>query len=173
LPFTKLRREIEPRWVSEYVLTHYAGFPASFRTPLGPVPQDWITEHGQAMATRMYRPWRPEVDAIVYLPKVLILIEAKIMKYMDGLGKILLYKEQVPISPDLKEHADKEILMELLLPVEVSWVTATAIRVGVKPVVWAPDWVLKIWEERNKYWEPEQRLLREQRKKVLRDLGYE
>jgi len=173
LPFTKLRREIEPRWVAEYCLTHYAGFPVSYRVPVGPIPADMVTEMGMDKAIRAYRPWRPEVDAIVYLPNYLVLIEAKVFKYMDGLAKLPMYKSQIPLTPQLKEHKDKEVLMELLLPVEIPWVTSMALNSGVKVVVWAPDWVLKIWEERNKYWEPEQRLLREQRKEVLRKLGYE
>ena len=88
---TKSRREIEPRWVSEYVATHYARHKVRLRVPLGPVPEYLKKAHGTPKAIRIYRPWRPEVDCLVIMPGALVLIEAKIFKYMDGLSKLPVY----------------------------------------------------------------------------------
>jgi len=83
---TKLRREIEPRWVSEYVAKHYPNFPARYRVPLGPIPAEITKVYGEEKGIKIARPWRPEVDALVLAQKKIILIEAKIFKVMDGLA---------------------------------------------------------------------------------------
>ena len=171
--FTKLRREIEPRWVAEYVSKFYPAHEASFRVPLGPVPEEWAKELGEAKAVRAYRPWRPEADALVKMPNRLVLIEGKVFKYMDGAAKLPLYKALVPFSPDLKDQKGKEISMELLLPVDVQWVRIVCDAMGIRLVVWCPDWLKPIWEERDRYWLPENVLARQKRKEKLRELGYE
>jgi len=173
MPPTKLRREIEPRWVSEYIVKHYPKYPVKLRCPLGPIPENLKKIHGEEKAIRVYRPWRPEVDALVIMPGALLLIEAKIFKYMDGLSKLPVYASLVPATPELKEYKDMPVKMQLLVPVDIPWVRTACQKMGVDMVVWAPDWLKKIWEERDKYWSPEELIKREKRKQVLRRLGYE
>jgi hypothetical protein len=62
--------------------------------------------------------------------------------------------------------------MQLLVVKKMSWVAAAAENVGVEVIEYAPDWILKIWEERDKYWTPDAVAQREARKKKLRELGY-
>ena len=171
--FTKRRREIEPRWVSEYVAEHYGQFPVKLRCPLGPIPEEMKKLYGAVKARRMYRPSRPEVDALVIMPGALLLIEAKIFKYMDGLSKLPIYKSLVPVTPELKQHRDIEVIMRLLIPHRIPWVETAGKRNDVEVVVWAPDWLHEIWEERDKYWTAPKVFEREKRKETLRRLGYE
>ena len=172
MTFTHLRREIEPRWVAEYVVRFYKDYPVRFRVPLGPIPERLTEEFGKGKAVRMFRPWRPEVDAIVIKPDRLILIEAKIFKYMDGLSKLPVYKALVPQTPELKPYERFPIEMELVLPGRIPWVENAAKAAGVKTVIWAPVWIQEIWIERDKYWTKETVELRERRKEILRRLGF-
>ena len=171
--FTKLRREIEPRWVAEYCVKHYPLYPVRYRCPLGPIPSEVLSTLSLQEAIKVARPWRPEVDALVIGINELILIEAKIFKYMDGLAKLPLYKAMIPQTPELKEHWGKPVKMELILPTEIEWVRSYAEAAGVNVVVWAPKWVLEIWRERDLYWQKPAVELREWRKEILRRLGYE
>jgi hypothetical protein len=173
MPYYRLRREIEPKWVSEYVLAHYAQYPVRHGCPLGPIPPDIIREQGLGKAIRMYRPWRPEVDALVVLPSALLLIEAKVQKFMDGLSKLPVYKSLVPQTPELEEYAKYNIVMRLLVPVEIPWVKTSGANLGVEVHTWATTEVLKIWEERDKGWTKEAQFNRERRKQAMRDLGFE
>ena len=91
-PFTKLRREIEPKWVAEYCAKFYPNDIVKYRCPLGAPPRELVEEHGLEKALRLYRPYRPEVDALVITKTSLILIEAKVHRYVDGLAKLPLYK---------------------------------------------------------------------------------
>ncbi len=170
--FTKLRREIEPRWVSWYIKEHYPNAEVRLRCPLGPIPDELKELYGPAKAARVYRPSRPEVDALVIRPDALILIEAKIFKYMNGLSKLPVYKSLVPQTPELAVFRGRSVKMHLLLPTTIPWVTAAAPSLGVEVKTAAPDWVTQIWEERDKYWQPEARLRRAERKALLKRLGF-
>jgi hypothetical protein len=170
---TKLRREVEPRWVAEYVTAHYGGYEARYRVPLGPPLTGTAEQMGTEKALRISRPWRPEVDAVIIEPERLILVEGKIFKVMDGLSKLPIYASLVPETPELADHKHKSIVMELLVVRPLSWVLTAAEKAGIKVVEWAPPWIVQIWEERDKYWAPEAVKLRNERKKVLSKLGYE
>lgn len=170
--FTRLRRDIEPGWVSWYIKTYYPDAEIRLRCPLGPIPPELNALYGPAKAAQVYRPSRPEVDAVVVLPGAILLVEAKIFKYMDGLAKLPVYASLVKSTPELKVLLPRHILMHLLLPKAISWVMTAAAELGVEVKVAAPDWVLAIWEERDTYWTPENRMRREERKELLRKLGY-
>lgn len=172
LGFTRLRRDIEPGWVSWYIKTYYPDAEIRLRCPLGPIPDELKQLYGPAKAAQVYRPSRPEVDAVVVLEDAIILIEAKIFKYMDGLAKLPVYASLVRTTPELMALLPRPIRMHLLLPRPISWVMAAAAENGVEVKVAAPDWVLAIWEERDTYWTPENRMRREERKELLRKLGY-
>lgn len=171
--FTKIRREIEPRWVSQYIKEFYAKAEAHLRCPLGPIPEEYVKMYGPAKAANIYRPWRPEVDALVVLEGAIVLIEAKIQKYMDGLAKLPVYKALIPSTPEFMPISKtRPTIMHLLLPYPIPWVKTAAAVTGVEVIDWAPDWVVEIWEERDKYWTPEYRLKREARKALLKRLQY-
>ena len=171
--FTKVRREIEPRWVSQYIKEFYPHAEVHLRCPLGPIPEEYKKLYGPAKAARIYRPWRAEVDALVVTPGALILIEAKIQKYMNGLSKLPVYKALLPSTPEFKPMLEtRGILMHLLLPYPIPWVVKAAERMGVEVIDWVPDWVAEVWEDRDKYWTSEYRLKREERKDLLERLGF-
>ena len=142
------------------------------RCPLGPIPPELKELYGPAKAAKVYRPSRPEVDALVVLPGAILLIEAKIFKYMDGLAKLPVYAALVPKTPELMVFSGRPVIMHLLLPAPIPWVKAAAPDLGVEVYTWAPEWVLRIWEERDRYWTPEAKLRREARKALLRRLGF-
>lgn len=171
--FTRLRREVEPKWVSQYIAETWPNVKVQPRCPLGPIPKDVEKAYGAEKGARVFRPWRPEVDALVFAPKELILIEAKISKPMDGLSKLPVYKAMVPDTPELKEFSRLPVKMQLLLVQPLPWVIEAARRVGVEIVNYAPKWVVEIWEERDRYWGKKAIEERELRKKRMKAAGIE
>ena len=172
LGFTKLRREIEPRWVSWYIKENYPDAEVRLRCPLGRIPDELKELHGPAKAAKVYRPWRPEVDALVILPGAILLIEAKIFKYRNGLGQLIIYGALVRRTPELDVFQDRPILMHLLLPTPIPWIVDVAPEFGIEVVTAAPEWLMTIWEERDKYWTPGARMKRADRKTLLKKLGF-
>jgi len=169
---TQLRRDLEPRWVSWYVVKHYPRDIVKLRCPLGPIPDALKQAVGEAKGIKMYRPWRPEVDALVILPGAIDLVEAKIFKYMDGLSKLPRYKDLVPLTPELRAWRDLPVRMWLLIPAPIDWVQAAGTQAGVGVVAEAPDYIKEAWEERDKYWTKPYMEERERRKEKLKELGF-
>ena len=169
---TRTRRHLEPRWVSWYCAKHYSKEIVKLRCPLGPIPEELRKLYGNAKALKVYRPSRPEVDACVIKPAGITLIEAKVQKFMDGLSKLPVYKSLVPVTPELQPWKDLPIEMLLLTPRGVDWVKTAAARLDVKVLTEAPDFILKYWEERDKYWTKPYLKKRLARKRKLEELGY-
>ena len=172
LGFTKVRREIEPRWVSWYIKENYPDAEIRLRCPLGPIPDELKELYGPAKAARVYRPSRPEVDALVVLDDAILLVEAKILKYMDGLAKLPVYAALVRKTAELDVLMPRKIIMHLLLPRQIPWVRSVAQELGVTVKISSPQWVMDIWEERDKYWTPTARMRRNDRKAILKGLGF-
>jgi len=158
--------------VSWYIKKHYPNAEVRLRCPLGPIPDALKELYGPAKAARVYRPSRPEVDALVVLPDALLLIEAKIQKYMDGFSKLPVYAALVRKTPELAVLLPRRIVMHLLLPREIPWITSVAAEFGVTVKIDAPDWLMEIWEERDKYWTPAAKRRRLERKQLLETLGF-
>lgn len=124
--------------------------------------------YGEHKALRIHRPWRAEVDALVIKPGAIELIEAKIQKFMDGLSKLPVYKALIPTTPELREYVNLPVQMTLLMPTRIPWVNAAAAQLDVHIHVEAPDFILKAWNERDKYWTKPYVERRLKRKKNLR-----
>lgn len=166
-------KQVEVRMVSEYCLLTYSQFPTIFDCPLGAVPETLMAEEGYAKALSMTRQFRPRVDAIVILPRYLLLIESKVWQIMNGLGKLPLYKSLVPITPELKDFRDYEVLMELV----VGWTNTNLERmageVGVKVKLFCPSWLEEVVSSMHKYWTPEYRHKRSEKLRMRELLGLE
>lgn len=170
--FTRLRKEVEPRWVSEYCSKFYPDKVVRYRVPLGPIPEELVRLYGLEKAIRMYRPWRPEADALVIDKDRLILIEAKVHKIMDGLSKLPMYKSLIQHTPELAPFKHLPIEMQLLVVKAIEpWITL-AKEYGVKLIEWAPTWVQEYFLQRDLYWTRESVELRERRKEILKRLGF-
>ncbi len=148
-------RQVETRMVSEYLLQHYASFPRLTMVPLGAVDDQLQVQYGYAKAIRMSRPFRPEVDAVVILPRHLLLVEAKVWKVVDGLAKLPLYKSLVATTPEFREYKDLEVIMELV----VGWTNVNletmARAAGVAVKVYSPPWLADEVSRMQSYWTAE------------------
>ena len=164
-------QQVETRMVSEYMLAKYANFPFTLGVPLGSVPEHLAEKEGSARALGLMRPYRPEVDAVVYLPRFLVLIEAKVWNILNGLAKLPFYKSLVPITPELQEYKDREVIMHLV----VGWTNANlehmARDAGVEVHVFNPPWLQEVVDSMHKYWTPEYRREREQKLQLREHFG--
>ena len=170
---TKIRRELETKWVSYYMAATYPESEVRFKVPLGPIPRAVTDSYGFTVGMRVYRPWRPEVDAAAKWFNKTVIVEAKVFKYMDGLSKLPVYKSLVPKTPELKGWPAK-IIMELLIPADIPWVKSAAVDLDVKVVTnFVPGYIKEAWEQRDKYWTKEAVEARDKRKEKMRELGFE
>jgi len=145
-------RQVETRMISEYLKLYYSSFSYIMDCPLGRVSEDLQRQVGYKQALGISRPFRPIVDAVVILPRHLLIIEAKVWQVVQGLGKLPLYASLVPLTPELQEYQPREVIMQLV----VGWtntnleVMANSQNVSVK--VYSPAWLSEVVESMHKYW---------------------
>jgi len=171
--FTKLRAENELRYVSEYVVNNYPKNLVKLRCPLGTAPDSFIKEMGLNKALRTYRPSRPEVDACIITNKNIVVIEGKIMKVMDGISKLIVYRDLVESTPELVAYKSLPVLALLITPKPPLWTKTIAEKHNIKIEIYKPDWIVDYYEKQEMYWSAEERLKRAGRKSKLKQLGYE
>lgn len=170
--FTRIRREVETKWVAEYCAKFYPDFPVRYNVRLGPPREELVRLYGLEKALRMSQPWRVRADALVIKPDELILIEGKLYRPLDGLSKLPMYKSLIPSTPELAAYKHLPVRMQLLVVEVSSSIEELARQHGVELVKWAPTWVIEVWREKDLYWTKEAVELRERRKEVLRRLGF-
>lgn len=166
-------RQIETRALSEYLLKNYSNFPTISKQPLGQLPHHLVESEGIKRAMGLMRPFRPEVDGLVILPRYIILIEFKVKAVIDGLAKLPMYKSLVQFTPELQEFFPREIIMQLV----VGWTNPNleimARSAGVTVKVFCPPWLSEYVEEFHKYWTAEYRQKREEKLKLRELMGLE
>jgi hypothetical protein len=118
--------------LSEYIRLKLQGLQVRQNCPLGIVPESLIVEYGRTQALRVARKMRPEVDALVIAPDKLILIEAKILRWVDGLAHLVVYKALVPDTPELEAYKDRPVVMRMVIPFTQENMQSVAARMGVE-----------------------------------------
>lgn len=152
--------------VSEYLLKNYSKFPYIMKVPLGAIPEDLARREGTKQAARIIRPFRPEVDAVVVLPRYLLLVEAKVWNIISGLSKLPMYKSLVPLTPELKQYMPREVIMQIVVGWTNTNLEVMARDAGVTVQVFCPDWLKEVVEGMHEYWTREYRDEREKKLKM-------
>lgn len=166
-------RNPETRLIGEYVATKFAGRRTATLVALGPAVDGLAETLPQTARLRHSRPWRPEVDAVVWMDGVLLLIEAKVADYVSGIAKLPLYKSLIPSTPELSPWWGWEIRMRLVVPRARAWHEAMAANAGVEIDIFEPPWMRDYWEYRDRYWTAEYRQRRQAVLETRRQLGVE
>ena len=166
-------RRPETRLLGEYVAEKFPGRRVALGLPLGPE-----IEHGElkltaSMRLRISKPWRPEVDALVWMDHWLLLIEAKVAEYVTGLAKLPLYKSLMRSTPELAQWSGWEVRMRLVVPRARAWVELMAVEAGVEIDVYEPAWMREYYEYRDRYWSQPYRARRQEILETRRKLGLE
>lgn len=159
--------------ISEYLKEHYSKFSYILNCPLGKVDEDLQREVGYQKALGITRPFRPIVDAMVILPRHLLLIEAKVWQVLPGMAKLPLYKSLVPYTPELRQYRPRQILLQLVVGQTNSNLAIMARDHGISIKVFDPPWLHEIVESMNKYWTPEYRTARDAKLRMRKVLDLE
>lgn len=172
MPFSKIRADYEARYVSEFVLEKYPNATKKLRCPLGTAPESFIKEFGLRKALNVYRPSRPEVDACVIEGDHIVLIEGKIMKVLDGISKLIVYRDLVQETPELVAYKTLRVDAVLVTPKPPGWTRTVAEKNNISIEIFLPEWLDEYYKKQESYWTSEERLRREERKQNLKRLQY-
>ena len=166
-------RQVESRMVADYLLKYYAAFPRLMMVPLGGVDDRLAQQVGIEKALNLSRPFRPEIDAIVVLPRHLLLIETKVFRIVDGLAKPPLYAALVPSTPELRKYLPREIMMQIVVAWSNANLEAMAAAAGVQVIVFTPAWLEAEVQRYHRYWTAEYQEARQKRLEMREYFGVE
>jgi hypothetical protein len=183
----------ETRLLAEYLHAKFPHYVSMTRVPLGPAV---IGEAGlgpNATKIGAARPWRPEVDAVVFmvdpseirmLPQgprgvllsapatgTLLLIEAKVVNYLDGLAKLPFYRALVASTPELEPVRGWDLRMRLVIAQDAPWVQIGAQVADVEVDIYDPPWLAEYRQYRQRYWTREWREERLRVNQIRKQLG--
>lgn len=163
----------ERQLIRDYIADRYPNSNVIFNCPLGPVPELLVATWGARKALRVGRGLRPEVDALVIEPGMLHLIEAKIIKWVDGISKLPVYRALVPTTPELEPYRDYKIHLILCTPWANEPIVEAAKRLWVDIDIFTTPEVDEYVGEMGKYWTGDYRKAREERNRARSLLGLE
>jgi len=92
-------RPLEEEMLVKYLAKRFTGTSIYTHVRLGSPPPIEIPGLDPEKARRMMMPGLPEVDAIVVENGAIWLIEAKVAKEWENLGKMLIYRALLPETP--------------------------------------------------------------------------
>lgn len=163
----------EPKFVSEYVLANYAGRRVVFNAPLGPIPSELVADVGEAAAIRLYRSWRPRVDAIIWDDDGVVLLEGKIDTPRNAIGDLLFYRPLWGVTPEYRPFWSAPLRLVLLTPWAPDWLEVVAKAYDVEMEIYTPGWLDDRLHNLQRYHTAEWRQKREARRAALAALGLE
>lgn len=164
-------RQWEREYVSALVLDKFPDRRVILSCPLGPVPLEIVERLGMRTALRIGRGMRPVVDLLVYGDQEVILVEAKIYKWLDGISKLHTYRALVPDTPELAEQLGWPVRLILATPWLMEPMRVAAGRLGVELLEYhlpiADEYAAKM----QTYWTAEAMQARYTRKRTIEALG--
>lgn len=122
----------ERRFINDYIQSRYPNNRVKYNCPLGLPPERLVASFGLTQSLKLAMGSRLMVDAVVWEDHKLILIEAKIREWVNGVAKLPIYKMLVPSTPELEEFRDWPVDMVLALPYINDYIESTAALVDVR-----------------------------------------
>lgn len=168
-----VRQERERRFISEYLVTNFEAGQWALNVPLGPVPTELIELRGLKNASALVRPQRRRVDGVAWDQDHYWIIEAKIRDPFEGIGRLIVYKDEAEAAPDLPGFDQQTIIPRLVVPYIIDRDRIAASRHDIELVQFLPGWIAEYVAGRQLYHTAEFRAAREERKRTLNALGLE
>lgn len=125
--------------IGEWVAQTFSDVEWQTNVRLGPlIPRN---SHGRFTTEelRLLGVWRRRVDAVVFLPDRLLLVEAVLRSDPGKLSILKLYEKLVPQTPELRPHWDLPIEKVLLYTIEDTTLNVLAKEEGILPIQFVPS----------------------------------
>lgn len=131
----------ETRLVSEYLAAHYGDRTTAQRVRVGRIPYELPTEGLSPSEIRALGIWRRWVDAVVWLDREVLLIEAGIRPDLGDVSKLEGYSHLFPMTPEFAEYADWPVRGMLLYAIDDPVIHRLAQPRGFTITIFCPAWV--------------------------------
>jgi len=138
----------ETTYASEILVRFYGDYEWEQHYRLGvPWPgekPDYMTEE----EWRMLRGRMAEADAVVFMDKTVVVIEAKLMprRFRGGLADLDIYRTLCPFTPEFRRRGIENYRFELWTTIEDALIKRECLKRGFLNPVWAPWWLPEYWK---------------------------
>lgn len=142
---TKEKRAWQPRemlMLAEYLQLKYSKHLYQTRVRLGSIPKELILEGMTPVEIRMAGNWRRWVDALVFKPDELVIIEAAIKPQPGDISQLKLYARLLPHTPELLPYLGRPLACELVYAIEDPVVLQMARDENIRVVYYKPRWLM-------------------------------
>ena len=163
--------QFERRYIAEYVLARWPEGGYQLGVSLGALPENMVKSLGYDAASKLYRPFRPEVDAVKFFPTGLILIEGKVFDIATAIAKLRWYGTLVPLTEELRSWWGMPVTLRVATPRRFPLLEQMAKDSGVELDLFVTEAVLAHAAKYERYWTAPYRQQREAKMQRRRELG--
>jgi len=144
----KKREEVEQRYLAEWIAKNFPNAQkVFFQKALGDLP--WRYALHSEVDYRYFLRYAKRADAVVITPEEVVIVETETRRPVVGLSELLLYKDLVDETPDLKPYlTGRKIRLILVTPLPDDDVMRSCKKHGIEFVIYHPEWIdehLKRW----------------------------
>jgi len=139
----KMREEVEQRYLAEWVAKNFPNAQKIFyQKALGDLHYRLASRSG--LSPEWYARYAKRPDAVVITPEEVVVVEAETRRPVIGLSELLVYKELLPHTPDLKPYLiGRKTRLILVTPLPDEDVIVECRRHGIEFVIYFPEWLEK------------------------------
>jgi len=137
----KKREEVEQRYLGEWIAKNFPNAQKVFwQKALGDLP--WRYALHSEVDYRYYLRYAKRADAVVITPEEVVIVEAETRRPVVGLSELLIYKDLVRETPDLKPYlANRRVRLILVSPLPDDDVMAKAKQYDIEYYIYFPEWI--------------------------------
>jgi hypothetical protein len=129
------------RYVVEFVDQHYPHDKAFFNLRMGPPPIAVAEAYPGLDVDRYARVYKKTCDAVVVAEDEIILIEGELRRPVEGLGELLVYRDLIATTPELKPYLPRKLRTILVCPLVDPTMSLQLRERDVELAIFRPKWV--------------------------------
>ena len=131
----------------DYVLEKYPGVHAETRVGLGRLPELPARLKEKGIPPGVMRGYQHWADGLIYLSSATILIEAEILASRDGLGSLILYKQEFYKTERLRPRFSLQLVLREVYAYPDPPVIEAFRALGFETEQYRPEYIRKYYEE--------------------------
>ena len=127
--------------MAEWVITNYPHAEVFYNLRLGPPPAEISAAFPGIDVDKYARVWKKTCDAVVITEEELILIEGELRRPLLALGELIIYRDLLSTTPELRQYSHLPVRTVLLCPIEDPTLDMTLREHKIEKALYRPPWV--------------------------------
>jgi hypothetical protein len=137
----KMREEVEQKYLAEWVAKNFPNaIKVYYQKGLGDLPHRLAMQ--SELSPEWYARYAKRADAVVITPEEVVVVETETRRPIIGLSELLVYRDLLPHTPDLKPYlVGRRTRLILVTPLPDEDVMVRCQKEGIEYVIYFPEWM--------------------------------